>query len=133
MDNNRAEFGRWFSQAERDLKAARSSLKGGYFEWSCFQSQQAAEKALKAFLALKGRRGLLTHSVFALLKESVAVDKRFGELRDCKELDQYYVPTRYPGVLPDGAAPFEFYRLEEADRCASFAARILARVRESSQ
>ncbi|WP_291998923.1 HEPN domain-containing protein [Caldivirga sp.] len=45
-----SEAERRFKQALRDLEAARGSLNNGYYEWSCFQSQQAAEKSLKALL-----------------------------------------------------------------------------------
>ncbi len=37
-------------QATEDIKAANSSMKNKHFEWACFQSQQSAEKALKALL-----------------------------------------------------------------------------------
>jgi len=40
----------WLAQAKRDLKAARDSLSSGNYEWTAFQAQQAAEKALKALL-----------------------------------------------------------------------------------
>jgi HEPN domain-containing protein len=40
----------WLVQAQRDLKAARDSLDAGNYEWTAFQAQQGAEKALKAFL-----------------------------------------------------------------------------------
>ena len=38
----------WFRQAEADLRHARNALEDGGYEWSCFASHQAAEKALKA-------------------------------------------------------------------------------------
>ena len=43
------EAKRWLMQALRDLSAAVESFRDGYFEWSCFQAQQAAEKLLKLF------------------------------------------------------------------------------------
>lgn len=111
------------------MKAAKSSLKNGYFEWACFQSQQAAEKALKAFLMLKGKREMLTHSVYGLLRDCAALDKRFESLLDAKALDQYYIPTRYPGGLPDGT-PHEYYTSEDAETCVSYAGKVLALTRE---
>ena len=42
------EAGRWFKQALRDLKAAKDNLNAENYEWACFQSQQSAEKAVKA-------------------------------------------------------------------------------------
>ena len=41
---------KWMKQAEADLKAARDSFEASNYEWSCFQSQQSGEKALKAYL-----------------------------------------------------------------------------------
>ncbi len=38
----------WIRQAEKDLENAHWEKKGGYYEWACFVSQQAGEKALKA-------------------------------------------------------------------------------------
>jgi HEPN domain-containing protein len=37
----------WLRQAEADLQLARSARDIGRHEWSCFASQQAAEKAVK--------------------------------------------------------------------------------------
>jgi len=42
------EIENWIEQAKCDLAAARNSSKSKNFDWACFQSQQAAEKALKA-------------------------------------------------------------------------------------
>jgi HEPN domain-containing protein len=47
------EARRWLSQVLRDLGASLSSLRSGYFEWSRFQAQQAAEKAVKALLYVR--------------------------------------------------------------------------------
>jgi HEPN domain-containing protein len=41
---------KWMKQGEADLKAARDSFEASNYEWSCFQSQQSGEKALKAYL-----------------------------------------------------------------------------------
>jgi HEPN domain-containing protein len=54
---------RWLRQAEKVLESARDSSKAKHYEWACFQTQQAAKKALKAFLYSKGLRAILTHSI----------------------------------------------------------------------
>lgn len=41
------EARRWFLQPLRELRAAEESLRTESYEWSSFQSQQAAEKAVK--------------------------------------------------------------------------------------
>lgn len=43
----------WFAQAEEDLLWAEASLREEVWRGACFAAQQAAEKALKAFLLSK--------------------------------------------------------------------------------
>ena len=38
----------WLRQAEKDIEKAKLDLEWGYYEWACFTSQQAAEKAIKS-------------------------------------------------------------------------------------
>jgi HEPN domain-containing protein len=40
----------WLNQSINDLKWARESLKQGFYSQTCFISQQAAEKAIKAIV-----------------------------------------------------------------------------------
>lgn len=58
---NRAED--WLEQAKRDLLHAQGDLASGFYEWSCFSAQQAAEKVLKAVYQRLGAggRGALGH------------------------------------------------------------------------
>ena len=42
------EVNNWWKQAENDLRAAKVSAAGKIYDWACFQSQQAVEKALKS-------------------------------------------------------------------------------------
>ncbi len=48
-----SEAKRWLLQAKHDLDDANFSLEGERFNLACFLSQQAAEKALKAYLMAK--------------------------------------------------------------------------------
>ena len=132
MDNNIREFERWFEQAKFDSDAAEDSLKAGNYEWACFQAQQSGEKALKSFLFLKGKRGILTHSVDRLIKECIRVERSFNQLSETKELDQYYVPTRYPNGLPD-QIPHRFYNKKDAEKCVSYARKILKLIQRLSK
>lgn len=55
MQRNPPEEGRkWLLQAEHDLDDARYLFEGRRFHLVCFLAQQAAEKALKAFLYSRG-------------------------------------------------------------------------------
>lgn len=130
-DQNREESERWMRQADRDLAAARSNAGSGYHEWACFLSQQAAEKALKAFLYGQGERAVIGHSILKLLRRASAYDPSFGSLKDAKRLDEVYIPSRYPNGLEE-ATPGEFYGAEDAQECISLAERVISHVRERS-
>ena len=96
------ESKRWFTQARRDLKAARDSAEAGNYEWCCFQAQQAAEKALKALLHAFGRRGW-GHSVVELLEElKELVEVSEDMFVAARELDRHYIPSRYPNAFESG-------------------------------
>ena len=121
---NEEEFKRWFAQAKRDLDAAEASKQANAFEWSCFQSQQAAEKALKAFLYVQGERIVAGHSIFKLLERCASYEASFNELALVKRLDEVYITSRYPNSLDEGI-PGEFYTAEDAEECLSLAKRVL--------
>ena len=121
---------RWLRQAEKDLESARDSLAAKHHEWACFQSQQAAEKALKAFLYSKGLRAILTHSIRDLVLDCSKYERDFSNLiSPGKVLDTYYIPTRYPNGLVGTEIPSEYYSQEDADQCISYAELILKTVK----
>lgn len=114
----------WIEQARGDLAHAGNDLAGEYFDWACFSSQQAAEKAVKAVLQRAGAEAW-GHSVADLLEEakaSVAVD---SDLQDAAlELDKVYIGARYPDVHPSGS-PRGRYTRREAERMIAHARRIV--------
>jgi len=122
------EAWRWFAQSLRDLKASVSSLKSGYYEWSCFQAQQAAEKAVKALLYAYGRSSW-GHSVVELLdylESAVGVPE---ELYVCaRELDRHYIPSRYPNAFESGY-PGMYYDRVVAERAINSAETLVNWVR----
>lgn len=124
MDNNKFECERWLKQAKFDLSAAEDSMNKGNFEWSCFQAQQAGEKALKSYLFLNRKRAILSHSVFQLIKLCQKINQKFEEINETKELDQFYISTRYPNGLPD-EIPHNFYTKEDASKCVNHAKKIV--------
>lgn len=114
----------WIRQAKRDIENANYELKGGFYEWSCFLSQQSAEKAVKAVIQRLGGEAF-GHSVAGLLQELPSDIRPDKEIMDiAKELDKAYIPTRYPNVHPAGA-PFETYTEQEARRLMAYARRII--------
>ena len=126
MKRARAEAARWLAQAESDLAFAELGLREGFFAQACFVCQQTAEKALKALRYLGGARVVLGHSVVELLDSLVAEHADLAGLREgAQQLDQYYVPTRYPNGLP-GGVPAEMFTRGQAEEAVSLARRFLA-------
>jgi len=118
------EARRWFLQALRDLKAARDSCAAQNFEWTCFQAQQAAEKAAKALCFASGISPW-GHSVVELLqhlKEKFTVSEEL--MTWARELDRHHIPSRYPNAFESGY-PALFYDCEVASRALSCSQKIM--------
>ena len=118
--------GDWFRQAEADLEHARHALRDEHFEWACFATQQAAEKAATAAHAALGQEAwghVVTELLEALQPHEPAVDEAL--LDRARALDKLYIPTRYPNGLA-GGAPADFYTRAEAQRAISDAEAVLA-------
>ena len=115
MKAARNEAERWLRQAESDLAFAELGAREGFPAQACFTSQQAAEKALKAVLYLSGERFVPGHSLVELLGRATAGTESLVHLRDsARQLDQYYIPTRYPNGLP-GGIPAEVFTGAQAE------------------
>ncbi|MGQ9631774.1 MAG: HEPN domain-containing protein [bacterium] len=108
MKDKDAEARNWFIQARSEFEDALDLEKRRRFYLSLFLYQQATEKALKAFLFFKGEEELFTHSVKDLIDIAIAYDRDFESVRQAKDLDRYYVPTRYPNAIA-GNVPAEFF------------------------
>lgn len=128
MRDPKSEARRWFRQAEYDLANARYNCEGEFYAVACFQAQQAAEKAYKAFLLSRGERIIPSHSVVELRRDSEKYEKRFVDLRSTGKLDSFYTPTRYPNALP-GGLPAEVYDKSDAEEAISLATEVVETVR----
>jgi len=121
--------GDWLAQAKRDLENAKYESSGQYYEWACFLSQQAAEKAVKAVYQKTGAEAF-GHSVAGLLarlppfSEETDKEKKSELVALAKELDKAYILARYPNGHPEGA-PFNVYTEAEANRSIEYAGRIV--------
>jgi HEPN domain-containing protein len=119
---------RWLDQARNDLAFARYARDGGYHHQACFVSQQAAEKALKALLYHRGVRRVIGHSVAQLAASDAELVPFFDGLWEgLKELDLFYIPTRYPNGLP-GGAPYQAFTERQANRAIATAEDLLSRI-----
>jgi HEPN domain-containing protein len=124
----RAEGRRWLVQAENDLQFAALASREGFFAQACFNSQQAAEKALKAFLYARGAEQVMGHSVADLAAECARLEPEFAKLKErAAPLDQFYLSTRYPNSLPGGVPAHAFAR-PDADRALDMAREVIAAV-----
>ena len=114
----------WIKQAVRDLKTAEDMAKSGFFEWSCFVAQQAAEKAVKAVFQ-KLNAAAWGHSVVELMKILSKKTTVSEELLNCaRTLDRYYVPTRYPNSFESGS-PYEYFTGKDAEDALVYSKRII--------
>ena len=90
----------WIEYAQRDLQSAKhlTSMRPEPLEIICFHCQQAAEKALKAFLVSIDLRISKTHDLDELL-ELCKRNERITNLREITiPLNDYSVIVRYPSV-----------------------------------
>ncbi|MBW2139219.1 MAG: HEPN domain-containing protein [Deltaproteobacteria bacterium] len=124
---NEAE--RWLLQAKKDLDDAAYLMKGSRFNTACFLAQQAAEKALKAFLYNADMELVWGHSVAELCHDASLIETSFEALKkEIAILDQYYIPTRYPNGLP-GGVPYEAYDIEDAQKAIRLATKVIDHVK----
>ncbi|HLD82772.1 MAG TPA: HEPN domain-containing protein [Candidatus Omnitrophota bacterium] len=88
----------WFKKAQADIDFANLGLRETeHYGEVCFLCQQAAEKYLKGFLVANNIAPKKIHSTAALITKCASINREFNELVDqCKVLDRYYIPPRYP-------------------------------------
>ena len=97
-----AETRKWLIKSENDLGSARRLMEGEvpYYDTAVYHCQQAAEKALKAFLTHHDSVFVRTHDLTELLDLCITIDASFKSYRDiAEELTPYAVLFRYPGDL----------------------------------
>lgn len=108
MKRAKEEGRRWLAQAEHDLESAKNNLKVKFYSDVCFMSEQAAQKALKAYLFFSGERYIPLHSVRELANHGVKYDKGLKRfIEPGMILDKYYILTRYPDALAPPAVPYQ--------------------------
>ncbi len=119
----------WLAQAKKDLKAAKDSCTSKHYEWTCFQAQQAAEKAMKALL-LFNNQDVWGHSITQLvLRGKDTFPKLESLVSKARELDRHYIQPRDPNGFVSGH-PAEYYDEDVAERCINYATDLLNAVEE---
>ena len=130
MTIRQSEGARWLRQAKQDLLDADFLREGSRFNLACFQGQQAAEKAVKAYLYHRGSEDVWGHSLIDLCEDAKLFEMFFDTVKDdARQLDKYYEITRYPGYLPSGISSEAFDRVD-ADRAIELAQTVVAFVSE---
>lgn len=91
------EHKRWLKIVDQDLKSAKGLLKIEIFSTATYHCQQAAEKALKAYLVFKNHTITKTHDLMRLIELCSKFDKTFEKLYDAAEhLNPFATKFRYP-------------------------------------
>ncbi len=107
----------WLLKAQNDLRSAvkLASDPEIILDTSIYHTQQAAEKAFKAFLVFKNQPIKRVHDLEYLLELCRCLDQRFSVLHDCaKFLHPFCSAFRYP----DDILVPEQHEVEKAISCA---------------
>ena len=96
MNGPREHAAGWFAKGESDLQAARRLLESEEaYDVVCFHAQQAAEKFVKAILALRGKEITRTHNLDQLRQQVSAIDQSIQIPAAVTTLTPYAVQLRY--------------------------------------
>lgn len=103
MDDARhAATKHWLEKADHDLLSAKVLLREMPIltDSICFHCQQAAEKALKAFLIYQNLHAPKVHDLSRLINECGKVDKTFHLLDEMlADMSDYAVDSRYASSI----------------------------------
>lgn len=123
-----ADVQTWLEFAEYDLKTAKWSLEGNLFTSTCYCSQQAAEKALKALTLAKGHFVPKIHSLDRLISELHKFQVGTAIIKeDALRLDAFYISSRYPGEY---GGPVGLYDKKDAEKAIKSAKEIIEFVKK---
>ncbi len=130
MAIHQEEAHRWLAHARSDLRMSGLAVElheedVPFLGAASFHAQQAAEKALKAFLIFHQQPFPKTHSIKELLQLCAKVDPAFAPLieESYDVLSQYVTQGRYPDIFPPPM-------LEEAQEALRKAEALFSLVRE---
>ena len=128
MHDPDAEARRWLASAREELAWARHAAVGDFHAPACFHAQQGAEKAVKAVHYCRGARVVIGHNVRALIESLEPRVSALDALADAgRELDLFYIPTRYPNGL-DSGTPGEAFSANQSDRALAHTQAIIEAV-----
>jgi HEPN domain-containing protein len=115
----------WLQRAKGNLaRAKQPKLAEAFWEDYCFDAQQAAEKAVKAVLTLRGIDFPKSHDIAELLALLSSADVP-EDLWSADSLTGYAVVTRYPGRKPPVSEGEYYQALELAEQVVRWAEGII--------
>lgn len=118
----------WLEFALYDLKSAKWQFEGKIYTSACYASQQAAEKTLKALILANGKIIPKIHSLDRLMSMLKEIKIDISEIEaEARELDKYYITTRYPGQY---GGPEGLYNENDAQKAIAAADKVLKFVQE---
>ena len=101
MADSTPEATAWMVKAWRDLETARRAVtvQPPFYDVAVYHCQQAAEKAVKAFLVHHGKPYEKTHDIEVLADLACEIDSNFSKLADAADaLTPYATRFRYPNA-----------------------------------
>jgi len=121
----------WLAKAHSDLATARLLITGGerYLDTGSYHCQQAAEKAIKAWLTANEVIFTKTHSLEILLRLCFpSAPGLQGFLRHAEELTPFATEFRYPGDVFEPSADEARNALLLAEELTSWIALAIAQI-----
>jgi HEPN domain-containing protein len=107
---------------------AELALEQGIYNQVCFHSQQCVEKALKGYIESTGKMHPYSHKSADIL--NYLSPNPFEDIVEkLLSLDRFYLPTRYPDVLP-GMLPESLPDEKEAREALNLAKIVIKRVED---
>lgn len=94
----------WMRKAQHDLDSAKvlSTADQPILDTAIYHCQQAAEKALKGYLASREREVPRVHDLGLLVRQAAQIDPEFLQWEDAgDQLTPYSTLFRYPGETTD--------------------------------
>lgn len=127
-EEKRIEVWKWLVKSQHDLGSARRLLAGKqpYLDTGVYHCQQAAEKALKAFLTYHDIPFGKTHDLTELVAQAIQVEASFSEWQNVAgDLTPYAVWFRYPADVMEPPKSEAVRALQQASSFVDFVVRLL--------
>jgi len=116
---------KWIQKAENDLGSAQACADKGFYDTATFHCQQAAEKALKAYLTEHDLEFDKIHDIEKLAIQAQQADETWSRyMQEAKILTPYAVLSRYPDEEDPTLQDFEML-IQHAAKILSFAKKSL--------